>query len=354
MAILLGIESSCDECSASLVESSDQGLRVLSLETFSQIELHVPYGGVVPEIASRNHLETINHVIQRAFQSASLAPKKVDAIAVTNRPGLVGALLVGVSAAKVLSYVWEKPLIAIHHLEGHACSLFLKNKDQYPQAYPMLLAIISGGHSNLYLITRPPELWAPDELPRSLIGRSRDDAAGEAFDKTAKLLGFPYPGGKYIDRESKNGNPHQYEFPRALPQKSTYDYSFSGLKTAVAVEIQKQKQKGTFQKELPHLCASTQEAIVDALVTKIKLAAINHSVKNIALVGGVAANSKLRSSLQELTQSLKINPIHLPEFTYCTDNAAMIAAAGSFRFQQKQFLTPQEAIKLNALANPSY
>src|SRR5581483_4009173 len=192
-------------------------------------------------------------------------------IAVTNRPGLVGALLVGVSAAKTIAYVKQKPLVPVHHLEGHASSIFLDSADNRHAPLPMLLAVVSGGHTNLYLVKTPPELWPPDFLKRSLIGKSRDDAAGEAFDKTAKILGFPYPGGVWIDKTARGGDPSAFDFPRALPQKNTKDFSFSGLKTAVALAAERLKKENRLDEKLADLCASIQEAIVDALLSKIFL-----------------------------------------------------------------------------------
>src|SRR3989338_2768585 len=225
--IVLGIETSCDECSAAVVSyEAGHAVQVLGLATHSQIKIHEPYGGVVPEIASRNHLETIHAMVMNAFVEAKMQPEQIDAVAVTNRPGLVGALLVGVSAAKALAYALEKPLVAVHHLEGHAASVFL-DRPEPPEAleYPLLLAVVSGGHTNLHLVDRPPSGWSEAFLRESLIGRSLDDAAGEAFDKTAKLMGFPYPGGVHVDRGSKGGDPAAFHFPRALPRKSTLDFS---------------------------------------------------------------------------------------------------------------------------------
>jgi N6-L-threonylcarbamoyladenine synthase len=349
---ILGIESSCDECSASVVEyRPGEPLRVRTLATFSQIQIHKPYGGVVPEIASRNHLETINEMIDQAMKGVD--PASLDAIAVTNRPGLVGALLVGVTAAKSMAYALDKPLIPVHHLEGHAASLFLEKPENRELPLPLLLAVVSGGHTNLYLVKTPPELWPLDFLKRSLIGRSRDDAAGEAFDKIAKVLGFPYPGGVWIDKTAQGGDPAFLALPRALPQKATYDFSFSGLKTAAAVAVEKLKREGTLEARLADVCASIQEAIVDALITKVTLAVRDHGCRALAIVGGVAANSRLRARLDGEWRGwgLAHAPV-FPDLRYCTDNAAMIAGAGAFRFRQGQFLRAPEFMTLNAIANP--
>ncbi len=360
MSLILGIETSCDECSASVVRYQVDSIEVLSCETFSQILIHRPYGGVVPEIASRNHLETINPMITAALASAEISPRELDAIAVTNRPGLVGALLVGVSAAKSMAYALEKPLVPVHHLEGHATSIFLNSSDRPPVRrneipYPMLIAVVSGGHTNLHLAPAAPELWPLDFLKRSLVGRSRDDAAGEAFDKTAKVLGFPYPGGRWIDETAQSGNPRAFDFPRALPQKATLDFSFSGLKTAVAMKAEELRKKGELESRLPDLCASLQEAIVDALFTKIALAVRDNRCKSLAIVGGVAANSRLRNRLDTEWKSLGLlQPPILPEMKYCTDNAAMIAGAGAFRFRQSHALRGLDYLTLNAFASPEF
>jgi N6-L-threonylcarbamoyladenine synthase len=358
-SLILGIESSCDECSASVVRYHDGNFKVLSVSTFSQIELHQPFGGVVPEVASRNHLETIQPMVIQALADAKIQPGQLQAIAVTNRPGLVGALLVGVTAAKSLAYAWELPLVAVHHLEGHIASLFLDGLNSADIEYPMLVALVSGGHTNLYVIRQAPEIWPLDLLKKSLIGSSRDDAAGEAFDKTAKLMGFPYPGGKWIDQSAQKfakdskAPPTRFHLPRALPQKDTYDFSFSGLKTAVAIEIEKLKRQDHLQESLPELCYQVQNAIVDALLTKMELAIQRFQIRTVAVVGGVAANSSLRSELAARSKkwNLSREPI-FPKMDYCSDNAAMIAAAGTYRWLQGNALRAPDSLTLNAFSYP--
>lgn len=350
MPLLLGIETSCDECSASVVDHRPgAGLEVRSLVTHSQVAIHRPYGGVVPEIASRNHLETVNETIDRCLADASVAPAGLDAIAVTNRPGLVGALLVGVAAAKAIAYATGKPLVPVHHLEGHAASVFLQPEAAAKAAYPMLIAIVSGGHTNLHVARAAPELWPPDFLARSLVGRSIDDAAGEAFDKTAKVLGFPYPGGAWIEKAAAGGDPSAFRLPRGLQGRATLDFSFSGLKTAVALQAASLRKSGQLEARLADLCASIQEAIVDALVSKIARATRENGCASVALVGGVSANRRLRARLEA---ELGPAPLLFPSPEHCTDNAAMIAAAGAFRFRQGHFPRGRDMLLVNAIANP--
>ena len=347
MSLILGIETSCDECSASvLLHEKKAGVDQfipLSVSTFTQIELHQPFGGVVPEVASRNHLEQVQPVIWDALKKAKVEVKDCDAIAVTNRPGLIGALLVGVTAAKALSYATMKPLVPVHHLEGHLMSAMIGNTSiQFPAVFLM----VSGGHTNLHYIETPPSLWKKDLLKTSLIGRSIDDAAGEAFDKTAKLLGFPYPGGKWIDEYAVGGDPDAFQLPRGLKNRDSFDFSFSGLKTAVMLQAQTLTKLGKLESSTRDLCASLQEAILDPLVKKTILLANLKKAKTIVVVGGVAANSRLRAKLSEESKI----PVFYPDLKYCTDNAAMIAAAGAVRFAQGAGLEANDYLTLNAFA----
>jgi len=310
---VLGIETSCDETAAAVVED---GRRALSDVVATQIELHRKWGGVVPELASRNHVMQVLPVVDEALAKAGVEPASLDGIAVTSGPGLVGALLVGVQVAKALSASWEKPLVGVNHLEGHLLASFLSER---PPTFPFLGLVVSGGHTSLY---------AAEDFGRyRLLGATRDDAAGEAFDKGAKLLGLPYPGGIAIDRLAKQGDPRAVRFPRAIVRGSELDFSFSGLKTALLHHV---KRHGVPDGQgLADLCASYQEAIVGALVHKLFRAARTLQRERLVLAGGVAANSRLRAAVAEQAAEYEGMEVFLPAPKLCTDNAAMIAVAGT-------------------------
>ncbi|HET6437044.1 MAG TPA: tRNA (adenosine(37)-N6)-threonylcarbamoyltransferase complex transferase subunit TsaD [Anaeromyxobacter sp.] len=310
---VLGIETSCDETAAAVVED---GRRALSDVVATQIEIHRRWGGVVPELASRNHVVQVMPVVDEALSRAGIGPEALDALAVTSGPGLAGALLVGVQAAKALSTAWKKPLVPVNHLEGHLLAAFLG--EPLP-AFPFLGLVVSGGHTSLYAASAFGHY--------RLLGQTRDDAAGEAFDKGAKLLGLPYPGGVAIDRLAKEGDPAAVRFPRAIVKGSELDFSFSGLKTALLHHVRKHGVPEG--KALADLCASYQEAIVRALVDKVFRAARRLSFDRIVLSGGVAANSRLRAVVSSRVAEYEEMSAILPPPRLCTDNAAMIAVAGT-------------------------
>jgi N6-L-threonylcarbamoyladenine synthase len=312
---ILAIESSCDETAASVVEN---GTKVLSNVISSQVAFHQKYGGIVPEVASRMHIEVIAAVVEQALKEAKTPLKKIDAIAATYGPGLVGSLIVGLNYAKGLAYSLDIPFIPVNHIEGHIYANFLKSKTPHSALntphFPFVCLVVSGGHTNLYYIKGHGKY--------ELLGRTRDDAAGEAFDKVARFLGIGYPGGPIIDKMSKDGDPDSIDFPRAMMHDG-YDFSFSGLKTAVVNYVNKNKlPKG---KKLNDLVASFQQAAVDILVEKTIKAAKNKKVKWIAMAGGVSANSRLREEMTRRAKEEKLN-VSIPEFKYCTDNAAMIGS----------------------------
>ena len=311
--LVLGIETSCDETAASVVED---GRRALSDVVATQIELHRRWGGVVPELASRNHVMQVMPVVDEALSLAGVAPEALSGIAVTSGPGLVGALLVGVQVAKALALAWGKPLARVNHLEGHLLASFLGER---PPAFPYLGLVVSGGHTSLYAV---------EGFGRyRLLGATRDDAAGEAFDKGAKLLGLPYPGGIAIDRLARTGDARALRFPRAIVRGSELDFSFSGLKTALLHHVRKH---GVPQGQALHdLCASYQEAIVGALVKKLFRAARGLQFERIVLSGGVAANGRLRAAVEAQASEYEGLEVFLPPPKLCTDNAAMIAVAGT-------------------------
>jgi N6-L-threonylcarbamoyladenine synthase len=310
---ILGIETSCDETAAAVVED---GRRALSDVVATQIELHRRWGGVVPELASRNHVMQVMPVVDEALGRAGVAPADLDGVAVTSGPGLIGALLVGVQVAKALAFAWDKPLARVNHLEGHLVASFLAER---PPEFPFLGLVVSGGHTSLY---------AAEAFGRyRLLGATRDDAAGEAFDKGAKLLGLPYPGGIAIDRLAKEGDAGAVRFPRAIVRGSELDFSFSGLKTALLHHVRKHGVPEG--RALADLCASYQEAIVGALVQKLFRAARTYQFRRVVLAGGVAANSRLRAAVVARAAEYDDVEVFLPAPKLCTDNAAMIAVAGT-------------------------
>ena len=308
--LILGIESSCDETAASVVRN---GREVLSNVISSQIALHTQFGGVVPEIASRKHIEKINQVIEQALSDAN--------VAVTYGPGLVGALLVGVAEAKAIAYASKKPLVGVHHIEGHVSANYIENPDLEP---PFVCLIVSGGHTHLVIVKDYGEF--------EIIGRTRDDAAGEAFDKVARAVGLGYPGGPKVDKTAKEGNPHAIEFPRAKVEGSPYDFSFSGLKSAVLNYINKAHMTGE-EIRVPDLVASFQNAVVEALVSRAVLAAKEYGYDKLAIAGGVASNSALRAAMQEACDKAHIRFYH-PSPIFCTDNAAMIGCAAYYEYKK--------------------
>jgi len=315
---ILAIESSCDETAAAVIMN---GRTVKSNVIYSQIDLHTLYGGVVPEIASRKHIEKINQVIEQALSEASITLNELDAIAVTYGPGLVGALLVGVAEAKALSFASGVPLVGVHHIEGHISANYIEHPDLEP---PFLSLVVSGGHTHLVNVK--------DYGDVEVIGRTRDDAAGEAFDKVARAIGLGYPGGPKIDKVAREGDPEAIKFPRAKVNGSELDFSFSGLKSAVLNYLNTCEMKGE-EINVPNVAASFQKAVVDVLTEHAVTATIEHGADKLALAGGVASNSSLRNSLQKACDEKGIK-LYVPSPIYCTDNAAMIGVAGYYEFMK--------------------
>lgn len=318
---ILGIETSCDETAAAIVAN---GKKLLGNVVASQIADHTPYGGVVPEIASRRHVENIIGVIRAVFTESGIGQGHIDAVAVTQGPGLLGSLLVGVMAAKALAYSLDIPLVPVNHIEGHIAALYLDSADLLPPKPPFVALVASGGHTHLYHVLKVTDY--------RLLGQTRDDAAGEAYDKVAKMLELGYPGGPEIDRLAQDGQADAIKFPRPLMIKGSLDFSFSGLKTAVLYHLRKQPSPLT-KTQKADIAASFQQAVADVLVGKILSAAHMVGVDQIAVAGGVASNSLLRSELADKgsQQGLKVC---FPPKNLCTDNAAMIASAGYYRFQE--------------------
>lgn len=316
--LILAIESSCDETAASVVKN---GRCVLSNSISSQIAIHTLYGGVVPEIASRKHIEKINQVVEAALKEADVTLDDIDAIGVTYGPGLVGALLVGVAEAKAIAYAKKKPLVGVHHIEGHVSANYIEHPDLEP---PFLCEIISGGHTHLVIVK--------DYGSFEILGRTRDDAAGEAFDKVARAIGLGYPGGPKIDKLAKEGNPHAIDFPRAHMEDAPYDFSFSGVKSAVLNHLNKCRMTGEPIVEAD-IAASFQQAVVDVLVDNAIRAAKDYHMDRLAIAGGVASNGALRAAMEAACEKEGIR-FYRPSPIFCTDNAAMIGVAAYYEYQK--------------------
>ena len=321
MSIILAIESSCDETSVAVCNNGKITSNVIANQT-----IHQNYGGVIPELASRVHQQNIVPVIHQALADAGVDKKDINAVAFTQGPGLLGALLVGVSFAKSFALALNVPLISVNHMQAHILAHFI---DEPRPAFPFLCLTVSGGHTQIVLVK--------DHFDMEIVGETLDDAAGEAFDKTAKILNLPYPGGPLIDKHAKLGNPLAYKFP--VPQIKDLDYSFSGFKTAILYFIRDHvKENPNFITEhLDDICASVQHSIVQILMGKLKKAAIQYGIKEIAIAGGVSANSGLRAALKQMEEELGWKT-YIPQFQYCTDNAAMIAMAAHFKYLKGDFV----------------
>lgn len=313
---ILGIESSCDETAAAVVED---GRKVLSSVVATQVMEHRQYGGVVPEIASRRHAENIVPVVRKSLSDCNLTLDDIDAVAVTYAPGLIGALLVGVNFAKGLSLASGKPLVPTHHLRSHIASNYISNQELKP---PFLCLVVSGGHSHIVMVE--------DYTKMKILGRTRDDAAGEAFDKAARTMGMPYPGGIELDKVAENGNPLAFKLPRPIVHDAPYDFSFSGLKTAVINLIHNASQKGE-ELNKADICASFRYAVVDCLTTNFLKAAEDYKVNKLVIAGGVSANSLLRSTLQNECKQRGYE-FYMPDKSLCGDNAAMVGSQGYYEF----------------------
>ena len=328
---ILAIESSCDETAAAVVlDGREAASNVIS----SQIEIHKAYGGVVPEIASRHHLDNINPVVERALEDADTSLEEIDAIGVTAGPGLIGALLIGLATAKAYALATDKPLIGVHHIHGHICANFIAHPDLEP---PFMALVISGGHTNIVEVT--------DYNSCRILGSTRDDAAGEAYDKVARVLGLGYPGGPLIDEIAKKGDPEAVHFKRVYLEKGSLDFSFSGIKTGVLNYINQEKQQGR-EVNIADVAAGFQDAVLEVVVDKTMDAAITRGEKRIVLAGGVAANSRLRQMLENRCDEAGIR-LYSPPPILCTDNAAMIGSAAYYRYKAGQ----TDGLDLDAVAD---
>ncbi|MGM0436757.1 MAG: tRNA (adenosine(37)-N6)-threonylcarbamoyltransferase complex transferase subunit TsaD [Bacillota bacterium] len=330
---ILALETSCDETAAAVTKN---GLDILSNIVASQVDWHRKFGGVVPEIASRKHLEFINPVIEKALDEAKVNLEQIDAIAATHGPGLVGGLLVGLSTAKALAYALDKPFIGVNHIAGHIYANFISNPEIET---PVICLTISGGHTDL--------LYFENLGGYEILGRTRDDAAGEAFDKIARFLDLGYPGGPVIEEKAKEGNPKAIDFPRSFNNDEVYDFSFSGLKTAVINYVHNEKQRGN-KPNIADIAASFQQAVIDSLLQKVIKAVENYKVGSVVISGGVAANQELRNQLRKKLNRKNL-PLYYPELNLCTDNAAMIGAVAYYQYQKKDFAD----LSLNADPNLS-
>lgn len=329
---IIAFESSCDETSAAVIVDSEVKSNIISSQYF-----HGEYGGVVPELASRAHLQAISRITERALEEAGLAPEETDAVAVSIEPGLVGSLIVGSNFAKGIALRYSKPIVPINHIEGHIYSAILENPGV---KFPFLNLVVSGGHTSLFLV----ESFAD----KTIVGSTRDDAAGEAFDKTAKLLGLTYPGGPEIDKLARKGDRKKFDFPRSMINSGDYDFSFSGLKTAVRYFLHKNFRDGVPEATLPDLCASVQAAIVDVLIKKTFDAAKEFKVGFVAISGGVSANSELREKAKSRAGELGIEFV-APQMNYCADNAAMIG----FLAEKKLLDGAEKSYDLTFAVDPS-
>lgn len=317
---ILAIESSCDDTAIAILEER----KVLSSLVASQVDDHIVFGGVVPEIASRMHIDAISNLYKEALRQAECAIEDIDAIAVTYAPGLIGSLLVGVSFAKGLALAANKPLIPVHHLRSHIAANYITHPDLKP---PFMALVISGGHSHIINVK--------DYTDYEIIGRTRDDAAGECFDKTARAIGLPYPGGVHLDKIAEKGNSNAYKLPKPKVDGNPLDFSFSGLKTAVLNTINNSKQKG-IEINTEDMCASIRKTVTDILIDKISIAIEKYPTKKLVLAGGVSANSEIRSRMKEFSESKHIE-FYTPELKYCGDNAAMVGAQGYYEYKNKNF-----------------
>jgi len=318
--LVLGLETSCDETAAAVLKDGDT---LLSNIINDQIEIHSEYGGIVPELAGRSHNERVHRVITQAVQEAGVQLRDIDLIAVTMGPGLIGSLLVGLNTAKGLSYGLKTPMIGVNHLEGHLLAIFLQKKIQFP----FIALIVSGGHTDLYRVS--------DFGQYKLLGRTRDDAAGESFDKVGKLLGLPYPGGPAIEKLARKGNGKAHKFPRAYLEKGSLDFSFSGLKTSVRTFLNQREQEGRITLTDEDISAGFQDAVLEVLVNKLISACKRENLSRIVVTGGVASNGALRMAVQKEAQCWGFEA-SFPDPVFCTDNAAMIACAGYHKFIRDQ------------------